>query len=167
MACEYVRDGPANLFVVVDPTAGRRHVAVTDRRTTADVASQMTALCDDLDPDADRVRVVRGDPNTHTAGARYEALGPAEARRLAANPKSHYAPKHAPWPNMADLESSVLARQCSSRRIADAEALAAGVAAWQSARDRDRVEIERWFRAADARKKMARVYPQQPLAAVH
>jgi DDE superfamily endonuclease len=164
---EYVRNGTANLFVVVDPTAGRRHVAVTERRTKADFADQMRWLCDDLYPDADRVRVVLDNLNTHTTGALYEAFGPAEARRLAAKLEFHYTPKHASWLNMAELELSVLARQCLGRRIPDAATLGTQVKAWQDARNRDKVKINWCFRVADARKKMAMVYPQQTPAADH
>lgn len=164
---EYERNGTANLFVVVDPTAGRRHVTVTERRTRADFAQQMKVLCDDLYPDADRVRVVLDNLNTHTAGSLYEAFAPAEARRLAAKLEFHYTPKHASWLNMAELELSVLARQCLSRRIPDSATLAAEVKAWQDARNRDRVRIDWCFKVADARKKMRRVYPQQTPAAVH
>lgn len=164
---EYVRNGTANLFVVVDPTAGRRLVTVTERRTKADFAEQMRRLCDDLYPDADRVRVVLDNLNTHTTGALYEAFGPAEARRLAAKLEFHYTPKHASWLNMAELELSVLARQCLGRRIPDAATLGTQVKAWQDARNRDRVKINWCFKVADARKKMAKVYPQQIPAAVH
>lgn len=164
---EYERNGTANLFVVVDPNAGRRYVAVTERRTKADFARQMKSLCDDLYPDAERVRVVLDNLNTHTPGALYETFEPAEARRLAAKLEFHYTPKHASWLNMAELELSVLARQCLSRRIPDAAMLAAEVKAWQDARNRDRVRIEWCFKVADARKKMARVYPPQTPAADH
>jgi len=126
---EYVRNGTANLFVVVDPTAGRRHVTVTERRTKADFAAQMKHLCDVLYPDAAVIRVVLDNLNTHTAGALYEAFAPAEARRLAAKLEFHYTPKHASWLNMAELELSVLARQCLNRRIPDADTLAGEVKA--------------------------------------
>ncbi len=164
---EYVRNGTANLFVVVDPTAGRRHVTVTERRTKADFAAQMKQLCDVLYPDADRVRVVLDNLNTHTAGALYEAFAPEEARRLAAKLEFHYTPKHASWLNMAELELSVLARQCLSRRVPDAETLAAEVKAWQDARNRDGIKIKWCFKVADARKKLRRVYPQRTPAADH
>ena len=164
---EYVRNGTANLFVVVDPTAGRRHVTVTERRTKADFAEQMRRLCDEWYPDAERVRVVLDNLNTHTVGALYEAFAPAEARRLAAKLEFHYTPKHASWLNMAELELSVLARQCLSRRIRDAATLAAEVKAWEDARNRDKVKINWCFKVADARRKMHRVYPHQTPAADH
>lgn len=164
---EYVGNGTANLFVIVDPTGGRRHVTVTERRTKADFAAQMKYLCDDLYPTARTIRVVLDNLNTHTAGALYEAFPPAEARRLAAKLEFHYTPKHASWLNMAELELSVLARQGLSRRVPDAATLSAEVKAWQDARNRDRVGINWCFKVADARKKMSRVYPQQTPAAVH
>ena len=162
---EYVRNGTANLFVIVDPTAGRRHVTVTERRTKADFAAPMKYLCDESYPAARTVRVVLDNLNAHTAGALYEAFAPEEARRLAAKLEFHYTPKHASWLNTAELELSVLARQCLSRRLPDAATLAAEVAAWQAARNRDRVTIEWCFEVADARKKMRRVYPEQTPAA--
>ena len=167
VASESVRNGTANLFVVVDPAAGRRHVTVTERRTRKDFAAQMKYLCDVLYPDADRVRVVLDNLNTHTVGALYEAFPPAEARRLAAKLEFHYTPKHASWLNMTELELSVLARQCLNRRIPDAETLAGEVKAWQDARNRDRVRIKWCFKVADARKKMPQVYPQQTPAVDH
>ena len=164
---ESVRAGTANLFVVVDPAAGRRHVAVTERRTKRDFAEQMRRLCDELYPAAEVVRVVLDNLNTHTYGALYEAFAPAEARRLAAKLEFHYTPKHASWLNMAELELSVLARQCLGRRIPDAGTLASQIRAWQEARNRAGGKINWCFKVADARKKMAKVYPQQTPAAVH
>jgi hypothetical protein len=97
----------------------------------------------------------------------YQAFGPAEARRLAAELEFHYTPRHASWLNMAELELSVLARQCLGRRIPDAATLEAQVKVWQDARNRDRAKINWCFRVADARKKLAKVYPHQTPAAVH
>jgi hypothetical protein len=109
--------------------------------------------------------VVLDDLNAHTVGALYEAFAPEEARRLAARLEFHDTPKHASWLNVAELELSVLSRQCSNRRIPDAKTLAAEVEAWQDARNRDRVTINWCFKVADARKKMHRVYPKQTPAA--
>ena len=164
---EYRRNGTANVFIHFEPKAGWRHADATERRTKVDFAGQMKHLCDELYPDAEKVRVVLDNLNAHTAGALYEAFAPAEARRLAVKLEFHYTPKHASWLNMAELELSVLARQCLSRRIPDATTLAAEVKAWQDARNRDRIRINGCFKVADARKKMSRVYPQQTPAAVH
>jgi hypothetical protein len=164
---EYERNGTANLFVIVEPTAGRRYVTVTERRTKRDFADQMKYLCDELYPEAERVRVVLDNLNTHTYGALYEAFAPAEARRLAAKLEFHYTPKHASWLNMAELELSVLTRQCLNRRIPDAETLASEIKAWQEVRNRAGIKINWCFKVADARKKMPSVYPAQTPAADH
>src|SRR5215831_13783833 len=129
---EYRRAGTANLFVVVEPLAGRRHVTVTDRRTIPDFAAQMKFLCDDLYPGAEVIRV-----------------------------EFHYTPKHASWLNMAELELSVLSRQCLNRRISDPETLRRAIAAWQAERNAAGVPIIWSFRVPDARKKLAHLYPQE------
>ena len=165
--CEYVRNGTANLFILIDPAAGRRQVTVTERRTKKDFAEQMRRLCDEWYPEAEVVRVVLDNLNTHTVGALYEAFDPAEARRLAARLEFHCTPKHASWLNMAELELSVLGRQCLGRRIPDAATLGAQVKAWQDVRNREKVKINWCFKVADARKKMHRIYPKQTPAAVH
>ena len=151
--------------MLIDPTAGRRHVTVTERRTKKDFAERMRRVCDEWYPEAEVIRVVLDNLNTHTVGALYEAFAPEEARRPAARLEFHCTPKHASRLNMAELELSVLSRQCLNRRIPDAKTLAAEVKAWQDARNRDRVTIDWCFKVADARKKMHRVYPKLTPAA--
>ena len=115
---EYVRNGTANLFIVVEPRAGVRRVNVTDRRTIPDFAAQMKHLCDVLYPNADVIRVVLDNLNTHALGSLFATYPPDEAWRLARRLEFHYTPKHASWLNMAECELSVLAGQCLNRRIA-------------------------------------------------
>lgn len=155
---EYVRKGTANLFVFVEPLAGRRQVNVTERRTIPDFAAQMQYLCDELYPDAKVIRVVLDNLNTHKLGSLFATYPPEEAWRLAHRLEFHYTPKHASWLNMAECELSVLARQCLDRRLADTATLAREVTAWQEARNRAKVKIEWTFRVADARKKLDFLY---------
>lgn len=158
---EYTRHGTANLFVVVEPLAGSRRVTVTDRRTAADFAAQMKALCDDVYPDAAVIRVVLDNLNTHAFGSLFATFPPDEAWRLRRKLEFHYTPKHASWLNMAECELSVLAGQCLNRRIASREELAAEVAAWQAGRNEARAKINWTFRVADARKKLDHLYPKE------
>jgi hypothetical protein len=158
---EYTRQGTANLFVVIEPLAGTRRVTVTDRRTGADFAAQMKALCDDVYPDAAVIRVVLDNLNTHAYGSLFAAFPPDEAWRLRRRLEFHYTPKHASWLNMAECELSVLAGQCLNRRIASREELAAEVAAWQAARNKAKARIEWTFRVADARTKLDHLYPKE------
>jgi hypothetical protein len=160
---EYTREGTANLFIAVEPLAGRREVTVTERRTAVDFAGQMRRLCDEWYPEAAVIRVVLDNLNTHSPASLFAAFPPEEAWRLLRRLEIHYTPKHASWLNMAEMELSVLARQCLDRRIDSREVLAHEVAAWEAERNRLRVAIEWCFRVADARRKLAHLYPQQPL----
>jgi hypothetical protein len=156
---EYERNGTANLFLLCQPLAGWRHVAVTDRRTKHDFAEQMQALVDVHFPDAEKIRVVLDNLNTHTPAALYEAFPAAEARRIAKKLEFHYTPVHGSWLNMAELEFSMLSRQCLGRRIPDRDSLATEVAAWQAARNGQRATIRWQFTVEDARSKLHRLYP--------
>jgi hypothetical protein len=156
---EYTREGTANIFLFVEPLTGRRHLAVTERRTRVDFAHQMKRLCDELYPEAEVIRVVLDNLNTHGPASLYEAFAPEEARRLTERLEFHYTPKHASWLNVAELEFSVLARQCLGRRIATRQELARAVAAWEAERNALRAKIAWCFRAADARIKLATLYP--------
>jgi hypothetical protein len=138
---EYERKGTANLFLVTEPLTGWRHVDVTDRRTKHDFAQQMRDLVDRHFPDATSIRVVLDNLNTHTPAALYEAFAPAEARRILRKLEFHYTPVHGSWLNMAELEFSMLSRQCLSRRIGDRDTLVTEVAAWEAARNEQRASI--------------------------
>jgi hypothetical protein len=157
---EYTRHGTANLFIAVGPLAGRRHVEVTDRRTIPDFAARMKHLCDEMYPEAEVIRVVLDTLNTHKIGSLFATYPPDEAWRLAKRLEFHYAPKHASWLNMAECELSVLARQCLDRRLASRELVEAEVKPWESERNAAEVKIEWCFRVADARRKLAHLYPQ-------
>jgi len=156
---EYERRGTANLFLVTEPLTGWRHVDVTDRRTKHDFAQQMRELVDRHFPNADRIRVVLDNLNTHTPGALYEAFAPEEARRVLRKLEFHYTPVHGSWLNMAELEFSMLSRQCLDRRIGDRDFLTTEVAAWENARNEQRATIHWQFTVHDARRKLHRLYP--------
>ena len=156
---EYVRNGTASLFMVYEPLAGKRHVHVTDQRTCLDFARVILHLVDVLHPDADRIILVMDNPNTHTPASLYRAFMPAEAKRLADKLEVHYTPKHGSWLNMAEIELSVLARQCLSERMTDKDNLRKQVAAWQAGRNVSAVKIDRQFTTDDARVKLKKLYP--------
>jgi hypothetical protein len=156
---EYERRGTANLFLVVEPLRGWRHVAVTDRRTKHDFAEQMRDLADAHYPGATTIHVVLDNLNTHTPAALYEAFPPAEARRLLRRLAFHYTPVHGSWLNMAEIEFSLLARQCLKRRLGDRDLLACEVAGWEAARNEQRATIRWGFTVDDARAKLHRLYP--------
>jgi DDE superfamily endonuclease len=159
---EYVRGGVANLFVVTEPLRGWRHVTVTDQRTAVDFAHVIKDLVDIRYPDAERIVLVLDNLNTHTPASLYAAFPPEEAHRLAAKLEWHYTPKHGSWLNIAEIEFSVLARQCLDRRIADKAALKGEVALWAARRNRVGTGVRWRFTTADARIKLHRLYPSIP-----
>lgn len=158
---EYHREGPANLFMVVRPQAGWRHVSVTARRTTGDFAEFLRAVVDEHFPQARKIRLVTDNLNTHTLGALYERFTAPEARRIARKLEWHYTPKHGSWLNQVEIEFSVVEQQCLGRRLGSREQLAAEVAAWEARRNQERAKIDWRFNIETARDKFQRHYPSQ------
>lgn len=161
---EYERNGTTNVFLFCEPMAGRRRVAVTDRRTKCDWAEQVRMLMDVHYPRAERVTLVMDNLNTHALASLYEAFEPSEARRLIERLEVVYTPKHGSWLNMAEIELGVLSRQCMGDRVPDQPTLAAAVDRWQNdrnrSRSRSRAIIDWRFTTADARIKLRRLYPK-------
>ena len=158
---EYSRQGVRNLFMFVEPQAGWRHVEVTTQRTKLDFAHQMKWLVDERYPEAEVVRIVLDNLNTHTAASLYEAFAPEEARRIVKKLEFHYTPKHGSWLNMAEIELSVLQRQCLDRRIPDEAALKQEIKAWEERRNNMQATIDWRFSNTDARDKLKRLYPSR------
>jgi len=157
---EYVRNGVAEIFLEVEPLAGKRHVAVTERRTRKDWAWQIKEMLDVRYPNAIRVRLVMDNLNTHSIASLYETFEPQEARRLAERLDIHYTPKHGSWLNMAEIELSVLKGQCLNRRIPEMATMQTEVAAWENDRNNCTKKINWQFTTSDARVKLKRLYPK-------
>ena len=155
----FERNGVSNLFMFFAPLHNWRHVKVTTRRTNADWAECMRDLVDVHFPDATQVVVVQDNLNTHTPAALYSAFAPAEAKRIWDRLEFHYTPKHGSWLNMAEIELSVLSRQCLDRRIPDQESLYRETSAWTERRNTANATIEWRFTTADARIKLKKLYP--------
>jgi len=157
---EYERNGTANLFLFTEPLAGWRHVEVTERRTSVDWAHQIRELLEGYYPEAERVRLVVDNLNTHKIASLYEAFAPEEARRLAKRPELHYTPKHGSWLNIAEIELSAVTQQCLDRRIPDIETLRHETRAWEQKRNTQQKGVDWRFTPEDARIKLKRLYPQ-------
>jgi len=156
---EYERNGTANIFMVVEPLIGKRRTFVTDRRTNQDFAELLRCLSDEEYPDAEIIVLVTDNLNTHSPACLYERFGPAEARRLAQRFEWHYTPEHGSWLNMAEIELSILSRQCTKRRISNKQTLATEVSAWEKDRNQVKVQIDWQFKPDNARIKLKRLYP--------
>ena len=156
---EYARGGVANLFLATEPLRGWRTVLVSDRRTRLDFARCVQELVDVHYPTAGKIVLVLDQLNTHTPASLSAAFPPAEAKRLADRLEFHHTPKHGSWLNMAEIELSVLERQCLRRRIEDRAALEREAAAWTARRNAAVATIDWQFTTADARTKLRRLYP--------
>jgi hypothetical protein len=156
---EYERKGVSNLFMFFEPLEGKRHVVVTDQRTAVDWAHQVRYWVDVIHPHAACISLVMDNLNTHTGASLYKAFPPEEAKRIVDKLEIHYTPKHGSWLNMAEIELSILSRQCLDRRIPDQEALKIEVAAWQEKRNTIARPMEWRFTNEEARVKLKKLYP--------
>jgi len=157
---EYKRKGTANLFVLLCPLLGWRHLEVTAKRGYLQFAQVMKTLVDDHFPKAEKIRVVLDNLNTHSPSSLYEAFEPSEARRIASKLEFHYTPKHGSWLNMAEIELSILVSQCLKKRIPDMYRLGGEASAWETIRNAQKASVHWHFGVADARVKLQRLYPK-------
>jgi hypothetical protein len=156
---EYERRGTVNVFMAVEPLAGKRIVRITDQRTRTDWALFIRYLLLTVYPEVTALLLVMDNLNTHGIASLYEAFDPATARALASRLEIHYTPKHGSWLNMAETELSVLSRQCLDRRIENKELLMQEATTWQEERNRTCTKIDWRFTTANARVKLKRLYP--------
>jgi hypothetical protein len=156
---EYERHGTTNLFVVVEPLAGWRHVAVTMQRTKQDYPEVLHYLVEKRYQDAERICVVQDNFNTHTAGALYETFPPQQARRIMASLEFCFIPKHASWLNQAEIEISIFERGCLSRPVGDRATLERRVKALEDERNTRQATIDWQFTNRHARVKLKKLYP--------
>ena len=157
---EYVRNGVAEIFLDVEPLAGKRNVAVTERRTKIDWAKYVKDMLEVRYPEADKVVLVMDNLNTHNISSLYEAFAPEEAFRLAQRLEIHHTPKHGSWLNIAEIELSVLKRQCLPERVPDIELMRQMVYVWNSERNTRQTTVDWQFTTDDARVKLKRLYPK-------
>lgn len=156
---EYKRNGTANIFGWIEPLTGRRSACVTRRRTGIDFAEQLKELTDSEYPDAEKLVLVCDNLNTHSPASLYERYDPKEAHRIANKIEWRHTPEHGSWLNIAEIELSILSRQCLNRRIADIDTLRREVAAYNLERNSAPTKMNWQFRTADARVKLKRLYP--------
>lgn len=156
---EYKRHGVRDIFLAVEPLAGKRITKITITRKQTDWAQFIKELLDEHYPQAKKVILVMDNLNTHTAAALYATFPANEARRLWERLEVHYTPKHGSWLNIAECELSVLSRQCLNYRIATEEKLVHEVQAWTIDRNKHHATIDWQFTTEDARIKLKRLYP--------
>ena len=156
---EYKRNGVRNLFLFFSPLASWRHVRVTKQRTHLEWAYCMKDLVDVHFPEANRIRLIQDNLNTHNPAFLYQVFQPVEAKRIIDKLEFHFTPKHGSWLNMAETEFSVISRQCLDRRIGDEAILAQEIAAWEEKRNKAEATVDWQFTTNDARIKLKKLYP--------
>ncbi len=155
---EYVRNGKANVFLAVEFKAGKRVTQVTDRRTKQDFALFVKRLVDENCHDAEILRLIVDNLNTHNESSFYETFDRKEAERILRKIEFHYTPKHASWLNVAEIEISAMDVECTGRRLGDRETLAREVAAWTKRRNEQKKKIDWRFTKKDANRKLSKYY---------
>ena len=158
---EYEREGNAYVHMAFEPLKGFREVEITERRRSVEFAHLMEHLVDDLYPEAEKIRLVLDNLSTHTGAAFYEAFPAEKARSLATKIEFIYTPVHGSWLNMAEIELSVLGRQCLKRRIPDTKTLRREAKAWQKERNQLGRSVDWRFTTEDARVKLRSLYPSE------
>jgi DDE superfamily endonuclease len=157
---EYERNGTATIFMFTEPLSGVRTVRVREHKTAIDWATEVKPLLDTHYPEADRLRLVCDNLNTHGLGSLYEAFPPEQARALAARLEIHHTPKHGSWLNIAEIELSALTLQCLDRRMPDIATLREETKQWEQRRNASQKGVDWQFSTHDARIKLKRLYPQ-------
>ena len=155
---EYVRKGVASIFMEVEPLGGKRKVKITERRTRIDWAHFIKEMLEERYADAEKVVLVMDNLNTHNTASLYSAFPPEEARCLAERLEIHYTPKHGSWLDIAEIELSVLKRQCLAGRIDCIDKMRNEVATWNTDRNNKQAKVDWQFRTNDARIKLKRLY---------
>lgn len=156
---EYERNGTSNIFMFFEPLQGKRYTDVTSSRTSIDWALQIKNLVDVKYPQAANITLVMDNLNTHVGGSLYKAFPPEEAQRLLQKLEIHYTPKHGSWLNMAEIELSILGRQCLNQRIPDRQTMQKQIQAWEKERNNHSKPMEWRFTTSDARIKLKKLYP--------
>ena len=158
---EYERAGTANIFMFTEPLAGWREVAVREKKTKIDWATEMARLLEGRYAHCDKVILVCDNLNTHTKGAFYEAFEPDRARQIVRRIEFCYTPKHGSWLNIAENELSSLTRQCvSRRRFPDVKTLQDETYAWSTDVNSTQRGVDWQMKIDDARCKLKSVYPK-------
>ena len=155
---EYIRKEKANIFVAVEPKAGKRVIKVTDRRTKIDFAYFIKYLVDFEYSDAEILRIVLDNLNTHFESSFFEAFDKEEAERILSKIEFHYTPKHASWLNVAEIEINVMDTECIGRRMKDKVFLIKELIAWTMKRNLLKKKIVWKFTKQDADDKLSKHY---------
>ena len=157
---KYKREGVADIYMIVEPLAGRREVHIKDNHNRLSRAEEITHITDKMYPDAEQITIIEDHLSAHKKSALYEIHSPEKARQILKKCNFVFTPKHGSWLNMAETELSVLTRQGLSKRIADKETLQKQASAWYKKRNEENRKTDWQFKTKDARIKLKSLYPK-------
>ena len=143
-----------------EPLSSWRKVDVRETKTMIDWAQEIRILLDIDYAEAEKVILICDNLNTHKIASLYVAFEPREAKRLRDRLEIHYTPRHGSWLNIAEIELSLLTRQCLRRRIPNITILQQETRMWYEKRNENQKSVDWQFRCEDARIKLKRLYPQ-------
>jgi hypothetical protein len=155
---EYVRNGTANIFVAVEPKGKKSYTKVTKRRKKPDYARFILYLAEKKYPDADCIRIVQDNLNTHFEKSLVETFGERKTAELMKRIEFHYTPTHASWLNMAEIEIGILERQCLKGRIGSRQRIRKEVSAWNKRRNQNHPGISWKFTKTKAKEVFPELY---------
>ncbi|MDB6112816.1 MAG: hypothetical protein JWR69_4566 [Pedosphaera sp.] len=155
---EYERRGTCNIFVAVEPKGGRREVAVTQRRTKAEFVHFICRLLATVYATVGLLHLVVDNLNIHFSKAFQEVLGAEAAAGVLTRLEFHHTPKRARWLNLAEVEISIMEKQCTGRRLAERALVASEIAAWQHQRNVEKRGINWQFTREKADRKLSHHY---------
>lgn len=156
---EYQREGVAEVFMVVEPLAGRRQVVVTQSHHSHEWARVVARIAEEWYADAERITLVQDNLTAHRKAALYEVFEPGRARAILNKLDFVFTPKHGSWLNVAEIELSILTRQGLTQRVASQVEFEQQVAAWVKQRNDSTAKVDWQFTTEDARIKLKRLYP--------
>jgi hypothetical protein len=157
---EYKRGGVADVYMVVEPLAGKREVFIKDDHSAQSWAQVVTYIAQEMYPEAKKITIVQDNLSAHARHALYELHPSQKAREILQRIEFIHTPKHGSWLNVAEIELSILARQCLAERIPDKKTLQKQVQAWKDNRNNRTACIDWQFTTKDARIKLKRLYPK-------
>ena len=157
---EYIRNGTCSIFVFTEPLTGRTFSHARERRTKIDWAEEICWLLEKAYPRVSKIRLVSDNLNTHVISSLYEAFPAPKARRLVRRIEMHHTPKHGSWLNIAEIQISVLSRQCLCRRLPNLVSLNNELSAWNDIHSASPKPVDWQFSTDDARTKLKYLYPK-------
>jgi len=150
---EYKRCGVANIFAVVEPKAGKHLTCATPNRSAVQFATVVRNLVAAY-PFARTIHLVMDNLNIHRMKSLTDTFGMRYGQYLWNRLTVHYTPKHGSWLNQAEMELSLLSRQClAKRRIASLAELRTQTRAWARDANRRKLRINWNFTRKNARQK--------------